>query len=486
MASTSNRPGYRIALRAPVITLVLAATAIPVELRHLVHPTLDFGVYAYDVMENVAGYVPVGIVLGELGPLRGVLAAVLIATFAETTQFAMMHRVPSVIDLASNLIGAILGTVIRAYWRIRSPGLDINRGSALVAATLALVLLLGMRATAGDALNTRGATAPGILEAYWKLDESHGRVAVDSSGHGLNGRFSNEPQRVAGTLDGAVRFNGSTDYVDFRHSTALRLVGSMTISAWIKARSFPVDDAAIVSQLNKGLGYQLDTTVDRKARTIGFKLTNACGNLMARYGATPLVVDTWYHVAGVYNAEGQTLDVYLNGKLDDGFLLGSVTGTQRSSRADLYVGRRSDFGGFGFAGSIRDVRIYSLALTQPEIAAVMHGTPIEEPEVPRTRGDSRHPGDLNPPCAVLSEPEDARTPGAAAAFGVLIAIACIGFFPSAGPRLCLIVSFAAGLLFLPATASALRAFNLWMMPLVCLAGGASVAFSVRPRNNLDD
>ena len=44
---------------------------------------------------------------------------------------------------------------------------------------------------------------------------------------------------------------------------------------------------------------------------------------MARYGATPLVIGAWYHVrAGVYDAEARTLDVYLNGVLDDGFLVG--------------------------------------------------------------------------------------------------------------------------------------------------------------------
>ena len=41
---------------------------------------------------------------------------------------------------------------------------------------------------------------------------------------------------------------------------------------------------------------------------------------MFRYGATTLQLNTWYHVAGVYNAATQTLDVYLNGALDDGQL----------------------------------------------------------------------------------------------------------------------------------------------------------------------
>lgn len=490
MASNSDRPKNRIALRVPVITMVLAATAIPVELRPLGHATLDFGIYAYDVVENIAGYVPVGIVLGGLGPLRAVIVAALIATFAETSQFVMMYRVPSAIDVASNVIGAILGTVVSACWRIRSPGFKISRGRALIAATLAFVVVLWMRATLGDAVNTRGATSPGTLEAFWKLDESHGRVALDSSGHSLHGRFRNEPMRVAGVMGGAVKFNGSTDNIDFGHSTALRLAGSMTISAWINATSFPVDDAAIVSQLHSDRGYQLDTTVDRGSRTIGFKLTNACGDGMARYGVTPLVVDSWYHVAGVYNAEAQTLDVYLNGKLDNGFLLGSVTGTQRSSRAAVYVGRRSDLEGYEFTGSIDDVRIYSLALTQAEIGAAMRGTNIHGlgvshatgSGVERSRG-SRRLADLNPPCAALSEPEEAKIPGATAAFGVLVAVACIGFLP-AGPLLCLIVSLAAGLLFLAATASNLPSFNLWMMPLLSLAGGLSVVVSLR-QNDLD-
>ena len=152
----------------------------------------------------------------------------------------------------------------------------------------------------------------------------------------------------------------------------------MTISV-DNSSSFPVDDAAIVSSHN-GLGYQLDTTVDRGPRTIGFKLANACGDLMARYGATPLAVNTWYHVAGVYDAQAQTLDVYLNGEPDNGFLRGPVTGAQRSSREAVYVGRRSNLRGFEFAGFVDDVRIYSRALTKAEISADLRGTSIDDLE----------------------------------------------------------------------------------------------------------
>ncbi len=115
----------------------------------------------------------------------------------------------------------------------------------------------------------------------------------------------------------------------------------MTVSAWVNSAAFPVDDAAIVSKRANGeVGYQLDTTVDRGPRTIGFKLTNSSGGTMFRYGATTLQANTWYHVTGVYDAATSQLHVYLNGQLDDGALLGTVTSTQQNSTANVNIGRR--------------------------------------------------------------------------------------------------------------------------------------------------
>ena len=41
---------------------------------------------------------------------------------------------------------------------------------------------------------------------------------------------------------------------------------------------------------------------------------------MFRYGATAMQANTWYHIAGVYDAAARTMDVYLNGQLDNGAL----------------------------------------------------------------------------------------------------------------------------------------------------------------------
>ncbi|QIG51809.1 hypothetical protein G5V57_31335 [Nordella sp. HKS 07] len=471
-----SRPAEGITLKWPVIVLVLAATAIPIELRPWGIAPLGSSVEVDDVLENIAGFLPVGIVLAELGFLRAVGAAFLLSTFAEASQFMMVHRDPSAIDVVSNVIGAILGVAISKRWEVRSPVVKVNRPRGLAAAVLAFAVAGGVWATSGEAPSARGVRLPGTLEAYWKLDEGSGRIAMDSSGHGLHGTFKNEPGRMGGVLGGAVSLDGKNDYLDFGQSSALRLVRSMTISAWINSTAFPHDDAAIVSQRHRGFGYQLDTTIDRGPRTIGFKLTSACGDLMARYGATPLVLGTWYHVAGVYDADARTLDVYLNGKLDNGFLLGSVTGEQHSSRSAVYVGRGGD-PGFEFVGSIDDVRIYSFALTKAEIAADMRGR-VDGSSVQR----AADAGYQEVPCRILSDQEDARIPAAAAIVGVLVAVACIGLWPSTGALLCLAVSFAAGLVLLPATSSNLPLLGLSVIPLVSLAGGASVAGSVSRRN----
>jgi VanZ family protein len=417
----TSRSAGRVTLMLPVTYLVLAATAIPIEFRPLGEANFSFALNdVSDFIANIIGYIPIGVIFGELGLLRACFYAALISTFAEMSQLVMMHRDPSLVDVISNVIGATFGALVSLHCTIRSPAIRIRRWNAILAALLASALILYVWVLSGDPISSRGAKSPGTLEALWKFDENSGRTVMDFSGHELTGTFNKESIRLDGIMGNAAVFDG-TNYIDFGHSTELRLGGSMTVTVWIKSSSYLVDDAAIVSQLQgyRGYrGYQLDTTIDRGSRTIGFKLTDACGNLMARYGATPLALNTWCHVAGVYDAATQTLDVYLNGELDNGFLLGSVSSIQRSSRGAVYVGRRADSKQFNFSGLIDDVRIYSFALTKSQIAAGMHAEVIHAPTLNYATGSFD--------CGPLSDNDDKELPAIAAALGVLVALACIG------------------------------------------------------------
>ena len=140
--------------------------------------------------------------------------------------------------------------------------------------------------------------------------------------------------------------------------------------------------------------------------------------------------------------------------------------------------------GFEFAGSIDDVRIYSRALTRAEIAADMNGTGRDVVEIRHTTAERNYssrnaerPRHVDIQCA-QSDPDDARIPGAAAVVGVLVAVACVGFRPALASLTYLVISFAAGLLFVPATAPTLPSLSRWLLPFISLAGGVSVAISV--------
>ena len=219
------------------------------------------------------------------------------------------------------------------------------------------------------AVTVSNAAPPGGLAAAYAFDDGAGTTAVDSSGNGLAGTLANGAGWGTGKHAGAVTLDGNDDVVDLGNPAPLRVTGSLTISAWINSDVFPVDDAAIVSK-RRVIGFQLDTTIDTGPRTIGFKLTSSAGADMVRYGATTLQPATWYHVAGVYDASARTMNVYLNGQLDNGQFQGPVTSSQQDSPTGVLIGQRFDSLS-PFDGRVDDVRMYTKAQSAAEVQADM-------------------------------------------------------------------------------------------------------------------
>jgi hypothetical protein len=177
------------------------------------------------------------------------------------------------------------------------------------------------------------------------------------------------------------------------------------------------------------------------------------------------------------------MNVYLNGEPDDGLLLGSVTGMQRSSRQPLFIGKRSDRQGSEFAGSIDDVRVYSFALTKSQVAEVLRGRSVDNPTATKLPGPSiRNPVGM-PECDWSSDPADARLPRVVGMVGVFVALACIGLFPGRPLLLGVAMSFVAGVLLLAISSPTLPRVNLLLVPLTSVAGGISVAMSVRDESD---
>ncbi len=178
-------------------------------------------------------------------------------------------------------------------------------------------------------------------------------------------------------FDGSSTFIEVPDSPDFSVSTT----GALSISAWIRpdALQFPSEEAeGYVHWLGKGERgsqewvfrmYGQDNTVGRENR-ISFYVFNLDGGIgVGSYVQEPLESGAWLHIAGV--ADGTQTRIYKNGVLKDSDTYAGTIAPQRGS-APLRIGTR-DCASF-FLGSIKEVRIWSRALSDDELAALYGGS----------------------------------------------------------------------------------------------------------------
>lgn len=154
------------------------------------------------------------------------------------------------------------------------------------------------------------AQTSGLVAAY-SFDEGTGPTVLDQSGNNITGTILGATWTTAGRYGNALSFNGATSYVDLGNPTALRLTGSMTIEAWIKAAANPANDGQIVAKSN-GTGWQFKTSPDTGPETIGVLVSGSSTATTQRYSTTVRSLNTWYHVASVYDATALTLSTYVN------------------------------------------------------------------------------------------------------------------------------------------------------------------------------
>lgn len=409
--------------------------ALRVPTQQALLEVLNLKVFPIDIAANVLGYVPLGIVLRSRGVWSALLISALLSVFAEMTQVFTLDRMPALVDVATNLLGASLGLLVPRRLRIVPEQISIGPGYGLLAAAAAVAyVLVGSSFTVEAVLrhvrvafeappwmstNPRGSLVDGTVEARLSFERIDNDMIADASANRLRVTAVNKPSLSPGQLGSAILLNGQ-QWVDLGNPVALRLTGSMTLSAWVRATRFPVDDAVIISTLtDDGIGYQLDLTIDQGPRTIGFKLADDAGRLIARFGKTPIATDRWYHVAGVYDARFRTLDVYVNGILDNGCLIGTITGRQLPSGRHTFVGRRAGMRGFEFIGSIDEALIES-TVDRP-IEAQSKGAATDDIEV-----DDGRVSDFTPDAKLCTDGQLPRIAGPFVVLGMLISLACTG------------------------------------------------------------
>ena len=209
----------------------------------------------------------------------------------------------------------------------------------------------------GSSLNCSTIVAP---VGWWKLDDASGTTAADSSGNGYTGTLVASPTWTTGKINGALQFNGTTQYVDMGASTpALNLSTTGTVSAWIYNTSSASQWQAIAGNLDWGSdtnGYILGLD----SSTVVWELGNASSNISDN-GSTAVTLNAWHHVAVTW--DGTTVLSYLDGAQQTS---DSQTLTPTPSLTNFEIsadGANSEF----FYGKIDDVRVYNVALSATQI-----------------------------------------------------------------------------------------------------------------------
>lgn len=204
---------------------------------------------------------------------------------------------------------------------------------------------------------------PGIdgLVGHWKLDDQTGTTAIDSSGHGNTGQLINGPLWTDGNIDGALRFDGINDFVNCGNGSDLNFTGNFTISAWINPASYGQHGfGRIVDRGSSTTGCSF--YIRERTKSLAYVIY---GGRAIRSDKNVINLNTWQHVAVVFNQSANSITFYVNG---------SNAGTvpykyqpKNSSGSPLLIGIRGYDMLRQFNGSIDDVQIYNRALTATEI-----------------------------------------------------------------------------------------------------------------------
>ncbi|MGN6368984.1 MAG: LamG domain-containing protein [Phycisphaerae bacterium] len=215
---------------------------------------------------------------------------------------------------------------------------------------------------------------------YWPFDENGGNTTADTSGHNNTGRLTGGVSWLSpGKFGSALTFDGSSGYVDAGASTSTNITSSVTMAAWVRLNTAGNDQKVGGNQDGSAGGYKMSIY----GLKVEFEVRDASNNpwLNRSAGMSPnppgtiLTMNTWYHVAGVYDAQAHTIATYVNGLPDrvppDPACCNLPANALASTTGHFIMGREPWSGSLGstryFNGAIDDVRIYNRALSAAEI-----------------------------------------------------------------------------------------------------------------------
>ncbi|MBN2303073.1 MAG: LamG domain-containing protein [Anaerolineae bacterium] len=211
---------------------------------------------------------------------------------------------------------------------------------------------------------------PATLEAYWRLNETSGTTAADSSGNGRDVTVTGVTWGQTGIGDGctAAGFDGVNDLIDI-YSTGLRdaldAAGGVTVSWWVRVSAYD--------------GVQRSMTGLKAGSAANLVAYLAPSGVMTFYWADgvyrirtydPGGSTEWIHVAAVLDKTGSTVDFYINGV---SLTSQAASYAGWSSVSNVRVGVNPVVNIQYWLGDMAHVAIWSKALNSTQIALLAGG-----------------------------------------------------------------------------------------------------------------
>ncbi|GGT15972.1 LamG-like jellyroll fold domain-containing protein [Streptomyces chromofuscus] len=196
---------------------------------------------------------------------------------------------------------------------------------------------------------------------HWALDEGAGTTAKDDGPNDRPLTLTEGTTWTPGVSGSALQFDGSGQYAA-TDGPVLDTTGSYSVSAWVRLDSLPGNYATAVSQDTRRQASPFYLQYGHGAFAF-----STPGENRARLVTTP-ETGRWYHLVGVRDSAGNTIELYVDGRLAATATGGAAypsTGALAVGRAQ-WDGAHADF----WDGAVDEVHAFDRALTAEEVTAL--------------------------------------------------------------------------------------------------------------------
>ena len=212
-------------------------------------------------------------------------------------------------------------------------------------------------------VNPTNALSNGLL-AWWKMDETGGTFAADSSGDGLSATNS-LGTFAPGYLSNALYFNGSNSAAAFASPDTVQ----MTVAGWARADG---QGNSAYPRIFDTPGWRMFFRFDGSgSNTLDFATYSTTNNGDWHSGQNTICTGAWYHVAASYDRSSfaNVPALYVNGIRRSPVTITSPSGTQPPYTGTGYIGNKTGLTR-AWKGGLDDLRIYNRLLSDAEIQAL--------------------------------------------------------------------------------------------------------------------